>query len=209
MIKAVIFDWNGVIIDDMDANARANCDVIQKLSGRKVSVSTWFKEIKQDWRVFFIKHGVKEEEIPKVLLMTPDYYLKYAAYAKPVNHVTDILNYLKEKKIKMGVLSGTCKKNIIENIKMFSLNGYFDFIISAEDVQNQKPHPEPLEKAVKETGFTEKEIIYVDDMSTIFQHARNLGIITVGFESRISGEFHDADYIINDIRKIKEIIENR
>lgn len=52
MIKAVLFDWNGVIIDDLDAIARADCDVIFELGGQKIDHEIWFKEITQDWHAF-------------------------------------------------------------------------------------------------------------------------------------------------------------
>ena len=35
------------------------CDVIYELGGKRVSVDTWFKEIKQDWKIFFIKYELK------------------------------------------------------------------------------------------------------------------------------------------------------
>jgi len=62
MIKAIIFDWNGVIIDDIEVNARVNCDIIKALGGQDITVETWFKEITQEWKIFFMKYGI----LPKI-----------------------------------------------------------------------------------------------------------------------------------------------
>ncbi|EKE21062.1 MAG: hypothetical protein ACD_7C00369G0017 [uncultured bacterium] len=208
MIKAVIFDWNGVIIDDIEANGRANCDIIFELGGQKISVDVWFKEIRQEWGKFFIKYGVKEEDLCKVLPMMSEHYFKYTKYVKLTKNVIDLLNYLKSNGIIIGVLSGTAKKNILHNIETFSLDNYFSFIISGDDVTNQKPHPEPLEKAIKASGFNGREILYVDDMSAIFEQAHNFGIIPVGMRSKISDDLSSAEYIVEDLQGIINIIEN-
>lgn len=207
MIKAIIFDWNGVIIDDLEAQARANCDIIQALGGRKVSLKTWFEEITQDWKIFFMKYGVKKADIFKVLPMMDKYYPKYSDYIKIGKNTKNALKNLKNKNIILGVLSGTNKKGILDNINKFSLEGLFSFIISGEDVKNLKPHPEGLLAAIEKCGVPANEIIYVDDMPTMFEKAKKLGLITVGFKSKLKCDLSEADFVIEDISEILNIIK--
>jgi len=207
MIKAAILDWNGVIVDDLDAIARANRDVIKILGGKEITIETWYGEIQQDWKTFFIKYGVREEDIEKVLPLMDEIYPRYAEHVHLVEGVKEVLAYMKEMNIKMGVLSGSSKQMILDNIETFSLQDNFDFIVSGDDVQHQKPHAEPLEKAIKMTGVAGNEIIYIDDMSVIFEQAKKLGLVTVALKSRVSGEFQDADYEIENITDVKAIMK--
>ena len=207
MIKAVLFDWNWVIIDDLDAVARANCDCIFALWGEKVSAKTWFKEIQQDWHIFFVQKGVKKEDVKKVLPLMKNFYPKYIKYIKLISHITEVLDFLYKNKIKMGILSNIDRFSIESNIKKFGLQKYFEFIISGEDVKKPKPDPEWLEKAADYFKVNPKSILYVDDMPTVFTAAKKIGMITVGFVSRISEDLSDADQKINDIRKIIDFVK--
>lgn len=208
MIKAIIFDWNGVVFEDLDAVARANCDIIEVLGGKKITPEIWFKEFTQDWKLFFMKYGVKEDDISKVLPLMEKYYPKYSAYIKIGKSTKTTLEKLKSKNIILGVLSSTNKKNIEESINRFSLEGLFSFVISGEDVKNSKPHPEGLILAIEKCGVPANEIIYIDDMPTMFGEAKKLGLITVGFKSKLKCDLSEADFAIEDIPEILNIIKN-
>jgi HAD superfamily hydrolase (TIGR01509 family) len=207
MIKAIIFDWNGVIINDLDAQAKANCDIIETLEGKKITPEIWFKEITQDWKLFFMEYGVKKADIPKVIPLMNEYYPKYFDLVKIEKNTKHILEKLKDKGILMGILSGTNKKSILDNIKRFFLEGIFSFVISGEDVKNSKPHPEGLLMAIKKCGVPANEIVYVDDMPTMFSEAKKLGLATVGFESKLKRNLSEADFVIEDISEILNIIK--
>lgn len=205
MIRAIIFDWNGVIIDDLEAQARANCDIIESLGGNRVTAEIWFKEIRQDWKVFFTKYGVKEDDIPKVLPLMEKYYPKYFDLVKIDKSTKNTLENLKAEGVAMGILSGTNKKSILDNIKRFSLEGIFTFIISGEDVEKQKPDLEGLVKAVKKCRADYQEILYVDDMPAMFDEVNKLGMMSVGFKSKINSDFSNAKFVIKSLPEIIRI----
>ncbi|MFA6391283.1 MAG: HAD-IA family hydrolase [Patescibacteria group bacterium] len=206
-IKAIIFDWNGVIIDDLDAVARANCDIVKALSGKTVGPSTWFQEIKQDWHKFFFDNGVSKKDIEKVLPMMKTFYPKYADFVKLTKNANDVLVALSQKGIKMGILSSVDKYGINSGLNKFNLQEYFSFIISGQDVEHPKPHPEGLKKALSFLNIEPKNIVYIDDMSTIFPVAQKLGITTIGFKSRISNDLSSADIVIDDLSQILSFIK--
>ncbi len=207
MVKAIIFDWNGVIIDDMGAIARMDCAVISALGGKKVSVATWYKEITQDWSVFFRRYGVQKKDLKKAMLLKAEYYPKYLRYVHLGNNVRFVLESLRKKGIRLGVLSGNSRNNILLNMNMFSLDNYFSFIVSGDDVAHQKPHPEPLEKALRAARVSSDEVLYVDDMPTILDVAHRFGLTTVGMQSKISGDLSSADYVIYNIRELLGIVD--
>jgi len=94
----------------------------------------------------------------------------------------------------------------LSNIEQFSLENIFSFIISGDDVKKQKPHPEGLIKAIDKTKAKPNEILYVDDMKTIFIEAKKLGMTTVGFKSKINDDLSSADYLIERMDEILKII---
>lgn len=207
MIKAAIFDWNGVIIDDLKANGQTDCDIIFALTGKKVSLRTWLKGIGQDWRIFFIKQGVKKSDLPKVLPMVAKYYARYSRQAKLSPGTKDLLRYLKAGKIKLGIMSATSRENILANIKRLGLTGLFSFIVAGDDVKNQKPDPEPVKKVIKASGVKPREIVYLDDISDIFILMKKLGVKTIGFKSIISHDLSAADFQVKRMSEVKRLFE--
>jgi phosphoglycolate phosphatase len=208
MIKAVIFDWNGVIMDDIGAVVRADLEIIHFLGGEKLSQDIWFKELGQDWKIFFTKYGVKKQDLKKSLDMMGEYYSKHKKYIKLTKNMKKVLDFLAENKIKIGVCSSNNRDMILTYIHQFSLEKYFSFIVGGDDVKHSKPHPESLIKSIKASGAKANDILYVDDMGTIFAQAKKLGLITIGFKSKISRDLESADYVTDNALDIIEIIKN-
>ena len=207
MIKAVLFDWSGVLVDEIEANARADIDTMVELGGQKISVDMWFKEIKQNWKILFKKYGVKEQDLNKVLPIFEQKFDKYHNLVKLNKGTKQLLSKLKEMKIVVGIISGQPRKIIEDSINRFQLKPFIDFIISGDDVINQKPHIEPLEKGLKKLNCKPEEIIYVDDMPDILNEANKLGLLSIGINSKISQDLSNAKFIINELIDILKIIK--
>ena len=208
MVKAVIFDWNGVVVDDIEVNAHVDCDIIVALGGKRISIETCLKQLTQDWWKLFIKYGVAEKDIPKVIPMVAMYYPKYAHLASIDDDLKEVLEKMKQKEIILGVLSGTSKKTICNNIEKFKLDNLFSFIISDEDVAKSKPHPEGLKKCIKLSDTSPRDIIYVDDMPTILKEAKGLGMTTIGYKSILNADLSEADYVVSNMTQLWQTINN-
>ncbi|MFA4818415.1 MAG: HAD-IA family hydrolase [Patescibacteria group bacterium] len=207
LIKAVLFDYNGVIVDDLGACGRAECDVIHSLGGQKLSISYWFKNIHQDWQKFYMAHGVPRKNLRQTHKLTAKYYHKYEKYIKLTPDVKLILQRLTERNIKLGILSAASRDIVKEGLRRFGLANYFSFIIGGDDVAKQKPHPQGLSKAVRLFKVKPQEVMYVDDMPSIFVAAKKMGVKTVGFYSRVSGDLSLAEVRIRDIRSLLKYIK--
>ncbi|MFH1649228.1 MAG: HAD family phosphatase [Candidatus Woesearchaeota archaeon] len=209
MIKAILFDWNGVIVDDLGAVSRANCDVIKELGGETVTAETWFKEIKQDWHQFFFDHGVAKKDIDKALPLMKRFYPKYEEYIKLTRNAKQALDQMKKAGLKIAILSSVDTAGIEFGLKKFGIKEYFDFVISGEDIIKPKPHPEGLQKAIALFNLKPEEILYVDDMSTIFSQAKALGMTTIGFKSALSDAgLNNADHACERFEQILALIQH-
>ncbi|MBU1039299.1 HAD family hydrolase [Patescibacteria group bacterium] len=201
-IKAVLFDYNGVIVDDLGACGRAECDVIVDLGGKRLSMAYWFKNIHQDWQGFYLEHGVPKNKLSKVHNLMNSRYKKYEKYIKANSGVKSLLQKLNKNNIKMGILSAAGQDIVKNGLQKFDLEDYFSFIVAGEDVVKPKPHPQGLLKAIKLFKLQPTEIIYVDDMPKMFPVASKIGFKTVGLYSQVSGDLSAADI---QIKKIKSL----
>ncbi|MBI5733657.1 MAG: hypothetical protein HY973_01800 [Candidatus Kerfeldbacteria bacterium] len=96
-IKAVLFDYNGVVVDDLGACGRAECDVIHSLGGQRLSLAYWFKNIHQDWQKFYMAHGVPRKNLHRTHSLMVKCYPKYEKYIKLTPHIKLVLQKLTEK----------------------------------------------------------------------------------------------------------------
>lgn len=206
-IKAVLFDYNGVVVDDLDACGRAECDIIHSLGGQRLSLAYWFKNIHQDWQKFYMAHGVPRKNLRQTYKLMAKYYPKYEKYIKLTPHLKPVLQKLTERNIKLGVLSAASSKVIKDGLRKMKLADYFSFIIGGDNVAKQKPHPQGLSKAIRLFKVKPPEVMYVDDMPPIFVVAKKMGIKTVGLYSRVSGDLSSADVRIRDIRSLLKYIK--
>ncbi len=82
------------------------------------------------------------------------------------NEAYETIDYLKNKKLKLGIVSTKFRYRIENILKKEKLSGYFDVIIGAEDCAIHKPHPEGLLKALEILALSPEEIFYIGDSLT-------------------------------------------
>jgi HAD superfamily hydrolase (TIGR01509 family) len=100
----------------------------------------------------------------------------------PFPHTKEILEDLKSKNIKIILASQNKKSNLHFYLQTMEIEKYFDGIISIEDIQKFKPHPEILELAYKKFNNTPEECLFIDKRTDSIETAKNLGIQTIHFK---------------------------
>ena len=132
-------------------------------------------------------------------------------YAKEFDGVSDTLFALKERGLDLAVVS-TKRRDVLEK-GINQLRGRYTFseVISLDDVEHAKPHPEPLQKAMTALGADPETTIMVGDNSHDIEGGQNAGIRTVGVKWSLKGEEFlrqfNPDYMIDDIRDILTIVD--
>jgi pyrophosphatase PpaX len=91
------------------------------------------------------------------------------------------------------------------------MDGLFEVIIGAEDVDNHKPHPEPLQKAMEKLGVSPPETIYVGDSvhDIVAGRAAQLrtAAATWGPFPRIELESLQPDYLLDEPKELLTILD--
>ncbi len=142
-----IFDWDGVIIDSHDQHeeswhllaAELGTSVpegfFKKTFGMRNQqiIPMWFTHL-ADQPQEIAKIGDRKEELYRDIIRRDG--------IEPLPGVREFLAAMKQSGIRASVGSSTPRKNIETVIDMAGLHGFFDAIVSAEDVQRGKPEPD-------------------------------------------------------------------
>lgn len=124
--------------------------------------------------------------------------------------VYETIETLHDKGYKIGIVT-TKARNVVEMGLSFSrLKQFFDVVITIDDVQNAKPHPEPIQLALEKLNASPEETIMVGDNYHDIEGGKNAGTKTAGVVWSLKGkeflETYHPDYMLEKMSDILTII---
>jgi HAD superfamily hydrolase (TIGR01509 family) len=213
IIKAIIWDMDGVLIDSENIHPVVESETAKffgmDFSPEKVrelylgvQLETEFNDmIKRSG-----KSGVTYVQMRKVRDEILKKHLKQGIESVPF--AKDVISSLSPR-YKMALVSSGERFWGEDALDKLGLLTYFDAVIFGEDVENHKPNPEPFLKASESLGVEPSEIIVVEDSESGFKGAKAAGMKLIARRSEHNKEkdFSFADFIIEDLREIPQILE--
>ena len=208
-IKAILFDFDGVLADTMEGNF---------LAWRKAFKDYGVDIKKED---YFPLEGMKLTEIarkisnkynvqanPKTIVkLKNEYYLKnhsFCFYPK----VIEFIDLFKKNKNRLAVVSASPREKLNKTVPAEFLVK-FDAIISEEDSKNGKPNPDPYLNAAKKLEISPAECLVVENAPLGIKSAKRAGMYCIAICSTLDKSFlSEADEIIDkfeDLQKLEMI----
>ena len=127
-------------------------------------------------------------------------------------NVADTLKWLKDNGITMSIASSRSSKSIRDFLSGLGIIDDIAYILGAEDVTKPKPDAEPVLKTLDALHYSADEALVVGDMPFDIMMGRNAGTrtcgVTYGNASRRQLEDSGANFVIDDIWELTEIIQN-
>jgi len=209
MIKAVIFDMDGVVVNTEPLSHRANKKFYASL-GIDVTDDVYSTFIGNSDKNIIQKikniYNVQTEE--EVLLgQCLDYYCE----AFDADETLELMPGVKKLIVDLYnngmviLLASSSSKVKIERVfNRFGLNPYFSHKISGQDFEFSKPHPAIFLDAVAKSGFTADECIVIEDSTNGIKAAKAAGVYCIGYKSE-EDTLQDtsiADEIITDFSQL-------
>ena len=92
--------------------------------------------------------------------------------------VADVVRALKEDGITTGLVTSKNRAGAVRGLTLARLEAMMDVLVCADEVENPKPHPEPVEKAVRLLGADPRATVYVGDSVHDMLAGRAAGVRT-------------------------------
>lgn len=210
MIKAVIFDLDGVIVSTDDLHYKAwkhmadleKIDFDKKINHRLRGVSRM-----ESLNIILEKATKKysDQEKEELASIKNNYYVELLNELTPKDilpNVNEVLRILKDKGIKIAIGSSSKNaKNILNHIK---LNDMFDVIADGHDIKHSKPAPDVFLIAAKRLGVDPKDCIVVEDAVAGIEAAKRADMIAVAVSDAKKSDL--ADYKFDHINALLSLI---
>ncbi|WP_044749447.1 pyrophosphatase PpaX [Bacillus alveayuensis] len=119
---------------------------------------------------------------------------QHDALVKEYDTVYETVKALHENGFKLGIVTTKIRSTVNMGLKLTRLDAFFDVVVTLDDVENAKPHPEPIFKALKQLDASPEEAIMVGDNHHDIEAGKNAGTKTAGVAWSIKGEEYIRSY---------------
>lgn len=207
MIKAIVFDFDGVIADSLDVGFNVTNKILETFGKQTVSREKFREEFSADWERFYRSKGMTEEMIkkePKLFKREYDMVKNEIKIFEGINLVIDELT----KKYKLGIVSNNYWESIVEFLQKFKIHGHFDSIVGYTPGA-LKPDVKPLMICLNELGVKPEEVYLIGDMEdeiTMARRANVAKVIAVSYGYHPLHKLGSADVVVHTPAEILDAI---
>lgn len=175
MIKAIITDFDGTLIDTFEANFRAYQDAFSAMN-LSFTVEKYHEYFGYRFDKFMQEMDVNDEKIAtQIKEYKKNAYSKYFEYLIPNNKLIELISTFHQMGGKTAIASTASRENLMNAVNYLGIANHFDLIYTGEDVKQGKPSPEIYIKAMEALGVKSHEVMIFEDSPVGFQAAKESG----------------------------------
>ncbi len=168
MSKAIIFDMDGTMIDNMQYHLLAWERMVEKL-GHGIRGAELFAQLygsnKGVVERIFGTDRFSATEIQEISDTKEAYYRElYGPHIQLIEGLPDFLEHCRDNKILLALGTASNMPNINFTLDRLNIRSYFSTLVSADDVQFGKPHPETYLKAAALLGHAAADCTVFEDV---------------------------------------------
>lgn len=215
-MKCILFDLDGTLIDTSDAIRRAVketkeefqlpvqvdhiiSETLNILEGRKsrlnflvIAFHYGFFSWKNPLRIFRIKQFYEE---------------RFSSYTKTCPLLPGVKESLEQlTKFRLAVVTARGRQWAETSLKEEGIRNYFEVVVTTDDVEKEKPHPDSIIEAVTRLTVDVADCLYVGDLPSDIRAGKRAGVKTAavltGLSSKERLEKENPDFIFDDLKEL-------
>ncbi|WP_019243439.1 MULTISPECIES: HAD family hydrolase [Bacillus] len=210
MIKAIIFDMDGLMFDserlgiyitekvmndlpfdfDQDLNMRiigTNMEYCKNEYVKTYGIDFPFDDMMRQKKEMTI-HYYEENDIPKKA------------------GLIELLQFLKENNYKIGVATSTYREKAEYMLKKANIYPFFNVIVCGDEVEQSKPNPDIYLKALQKLNVQKNEAFVIEDSENGLIAGQNAGISTIFIKDLITPNGKVLEKVTHKANTLHDVI---
>lgn len=188
-LRAVLFDWDGTLVDSAEASFRCFETVLGPL-GIAFDRARFQETYSPNWYKTYEALGLREELWAEADRRWTEQYARESRRLIP--GAREALQRLAEAGLPQALVTSGNRERVKQDLVVLEVKAFFQTVVCAEDVERRKPHPEGLLMALGHLGLATEGVAYVGDSPEDVEMARAAGVFAVG----IPGGFPNRDALL-------------
>ena len=179
-IQAILFDWDGTIVDSYEAMFQSHRHAYMKHLG------IVFPRDDSDFRLMVPMRLIEStarfggDKASDIAFSYNQYYEQEAYKLGTIYEgVREVLTELRSRGYLLGVASNKSLSRVTADMDHLQLHGLMHAIVTSEDTVQRKPHPAPLLKLAEKLQVTPQHCVYIGDYRGDVIAAREAGMLSV------------------------------
>jgi HAD superfamily hydrolase (TIGR01509 family) len=183
--RVVLLDWDGTLLNSYAADARAYLAMFRALE-IKWGLAELEKHYSPDWYQVY-----RAAKLPRSRWAEANRLWRAAYFAERPPLLPGARGVVRAlcKSFTLGIVTGGSGDRVRPQIRAFGLTEYFSACVCSEDAPRKKPHPAPLQRALKRLRAKPEECVYVGDAPEDIEMAWRAGVRAIG----VIGPFPTAE----------------
>jgi pyrophosphatase PpaX len=208
-IDTLLFDLDGTLIDTNDLIISSFLHTLEKYKPNEYSREDVLQFIGPPLYDSFV--SVIPEKAEEMCQTYRKFNLaKHDELVTEFEGIYELVERLHKEGYKLGIVTTKVRVPVTMGLKLTKLDQFFDCIITLDDVEHPKPHPEPIEKALVELGSKPERTIMVGDNYHDIEAGQNAGTKTAGVSWAVKGkEFlqnYNPDFMLDHPSDLLDIL---
>lgn len=187
LARVVLLDWDGTLLNSYAADQRAYLAMFRVL-GIEWGTREIDRHYSPDWHRVY-----RAARIPRVQWKRADRLWRdaYRAERPPLLSGARTALRILARRFQLAIVTAGSRGRVRQQLRYFGLRDQFAACVFSEDTAHKKPHPAPLELALKRLRAKPEDCVYVGDAPADIEMARRAGVRAIG----VLGPFPSAALI--------------
>ena len=211
MIDTVLFDLDGTVIDTNELIIQTFLHVFKDQTApfpltRELIISFMGKPL-----LDLMRYYSGREHVDDLIEAYREFNTaNHDELVKEIPYVREVLTTLHEQGIQLGIVTTKIRSTSLKGLEFCGLDKLIQAIVTIEDVDYPKPHPQPVLRAMEALGADPQRTAMVGDTGFDIQAANGAGITSIGVGWSLQSEkdlrLFQPDYINHDMRDLLPLV---
>ncbi|HEY3413822.1 MAG TPA: HAD family hydrolase [Armatimonadota bacterium] len=205
----VIFDLDGTLADTFPMIISAWNAAVREPLGRQYTPEEVIALFGVPEEPMF-RHELPESEVERALEVYHEHYEAEHGQVEPFEGIPELLQAIADAGIPMGVVTGKGRRSADITMRLLGWDDYFASVMTGDDVERQKPHPEGALAVAQDLGVEARRCVFIGDTPTDVECGRAAAMTTIaaGWHTVYLDRLRDAkaDYWADSPRDLQALL---